>query len=63
MKEATITNVRLENKPYIMSLHRTATLLSDKFAYGLVKLLRAHADLFFSKRYGTRAIVLETVGS
>ena len=34
---------------------------SDFFAYGAVKLLRFFADAFFAKRYGHRAVVLETV--
>ena len=37
--------------------------LSDAVALGLTKLLRAVADLFFSKRYGHRAVVLETVAA
>ena len=37
--------------------------LSDRFAYGFTKLLRAVADGFFAKRYGHRAIVLETVAA
>lgn len=35
--------------------------LSDRFARGVTKLLRWGADTFFAKRYGNRAIVLETV--
>lgn len=35
--------------------------VSDHIAFGLTKLLRFFADLFFSKRYGHRAVVLETV--
>jgi len=35
----------------------------DKFAYAFVKLLRLVADLFFNKRYGHRAVVLETVAA
>jgi len=35
----------------------------DRFAYGFVRLLRFFADLFFAKRYGHRAIVLETVAA
>ena len=58
-----ITNNRLENKPYLMNLHRSASLVSDKVAYLLVKALRIPADLFFAKKYGHRAIVLETVGA
>ncbi len=37
--------------------------LSDHISYGFVKLLRFFADLFFAKRYGHRAIVLETVAA
>jgi ubiquinol oxidase len=36
---------------------------SDKFALGFTKLLRFSADTFFAKRYGHRAIVLETVAA
>lgn len=35
--------------------------LSDKFAYGLTMSFRWFADTFFAKRYGHRAVVLETV--
>src|SRR4051812_49334726 len=59
----TITNSRLGDKPYVLSLHRKASILSDKVAYALVKTLRFPTDLFFAKRYGHRAIVLETVGT
>ncbi|HVR89909.1 MAG TPA: alternative oxidase [Novosphingobium sp.] len=37
--------------------------LSDRFALGFTKLLRLCADTFFAKRYGHRAIVLETVAA
>jgi len=37
--------------------------LSDRVAYGLTKMLRFFADVFFSKRYGHRAVVLETVAA
>jgi ubiquinol oxidase len=36
---------------------------SDRVAFGLVKVLRFIADRFFAKRYGHRAIVLETVAA
>ncbi len=36
---------------------------SDKFALGITKALRWGADTFFAKRYGNRAIVLETVAA
>jgi len=35
----------------------------DHFAYALVKFLRLFADAFFSRRYGHRAVVLETVAA
>lgn len=34
---------------------------SDKFALHMTKMLRFFADTFFAKRYGHRAVVLETV--
>lgn len=34
---------------------------SDKIAYGLTMMFRWFADTFFAKRYGHRAVVLETV--
>jgi ubiquinol oxidase len=37
--------------------------LSDKFAWTVTRLLRFLADSFFSKRYGHRAVVLETVAA
>ncbi len=36
---------------------------SDRFALGFTKLLRFCADTFFAKKYGHRAIVLETVAA
>ena len=35
----------------------------DRFALGLVKFMRVFADKFFAKRYGHRAVVLETVAA
>ena len=35
--------------------------MSDRFAYGLTMCFRWFADTFFAKRYGHRAVVLETV--
>lgn len=37
--------------------------LSDRVAYGFTKFLRFIADRFFAKRYGHRAVVLETVAA
>ena len=43
--------------------HRAARNLSDRVALGITMLLRFFADTFFAKRYGNRAIVLETVAA
>ena len=43
--------------------HYKAKTFSDKVAYSLVKFFRFFADTFFQKRYGNRAIVLETVAA
>jgi ubiquinol oxidase len=37
--------------------------LSDRIALALTKMLRFFADTFFAKRYGHRAVVLETVAA
>lgn len=44
-------------------VHHAPTGFSDRFALGFTKLLRFAADTFFAKRYGHRAIVLETVAA
>ena len=43
--------------------HYPPQTLSDKFAFKFVKALRFVADRFFAKRYGHRAVVLETVAA
>ncbi len=43
--------------------HFAVQSVSDRLALGLVKFLRIFADLFFQKRYGHRAVVLETVAA
>ncbi|MBX3455982.1 alternative oxidase [Ferrovibrio sp.] len=43
--------------------HHRPSGISDRFAFGFVKLLRFFADTFFAKRYGHRAVVLETVAA
>ena len=43
--------------------HRPPRGPGDHFAYALTRGLRYFADLFFAKRYGHRAIVLETVAA
>ena len=44
-------------------LHRKPSGFSDHVAYGLVHLARVTADVFFRKRYGHRAVVLETIAA
>ncbi len=43
--------------------HHEPQNFSDRFALGFVKTLRFCADTFFAKRYGHRAVVLETVAA
>ena len=43
--------------------HRKPEGLRDRIAFAFVKFLRVFADLFFRKRYGHRAVVLETVAA
>ena len=43
--------------------HRVPADHGDRFAFALVKFLRFLADRFFRKRYGHRAVVLETVAA
>lgn len=45
------------------AVHHQPKGFSDRFALGFTKLLRFSADTFFAKRYGHRAIVLETVAA
>lgn len=49
--------------PVDLSAHHLPHGASDRIAYGFTKALRFCADTFFAKRYGHRAIVLETVAA
>jgi ubiquinol oxidase len=46
-----------------LGVHHRPRGASDRIAYGFTKMLRFCADTFFAKRYGHRAIVLETVAA
>lgn len=46
-----------------VNTHVPPTDIPSKIAYKTVKFMRFFADQFFGKRYGNRAIVLETVAS
>jgi ubiquinol oxidase len=50
--------------PFVdLGVHHRPKGLSDRIAYGFTRTLRFCADTFFAKRYGHRAIVLETVAA
>ena len=52
------------NAPFIdLAVHHQPKGASDRIAFGFTKLLRWTADTFFAKRYGHRAVVLETVAA
>ena len=53
--------MRKYEDPAVKITHFSCQKFSDAFAYSAVRFLRFFADLFFAKRYGHRAVVLETV--
>jgi len=54
----------MQTAPFVdLSVHHEPVDLSDRIALGFTKALRFCADTFFAKRYGHRAIVLETVAA
>lgn len=55
--------VRQVNLDIDLNAHVAPITASDKIAFGFVKLLRFFADTLFAKRYGHRAVVLETVAA
>jgi ubiquinol oxidase len=46
-----------------MREHHEPADFSDRLAYGITRFLRFFADTFFARRYGHRAVVLETVAA
>ena len=46
-----------------LDVHIEPKTFSDRIALGFVKMLRFVADTFFARRYGHRAVVLETVAA
>ena len=46
-----------------LSYRRPAAGFSDRVAYAITRTLRFFADTFFARRYGHRAVVLETVAA
>lgn len=55
--------IRQVNHDAVIDSHIAPQNLSDKVAFSFVKALRFVADTFFAKRYGHRAVVLETVAA
>lgn len=46
-----------------LTKHHAPVTFLDKFAYWTVKILRYPTDIFFQRRYGCRAMMLETVAA
>lgn len=63
MLYATLQDSALGQKEIDLLRHHRPTGLGDTVAFAFVKLLRFFADTFFARRYGHRAIVLETVAA
>ncbi len=51
------------HRPHDLNRHYKPVAMSDRIALGVVKFLRFWADTLFAKRYGHRAVVLETVAA
>lgn len=52
-----------ESIPNDLTVHKEPDDIHDRFALGLVKFMRVFVDALFAKRYGHRAVVLETVAA
>ncbi|MCM2290005.1 MAG: alternative oxidase [Sulfuritalea sp.] len=52
-----------DSTPPGLAPHYAPQTFGDRLALGMVKLLRFFADAFFARRYGHRAVVLETVAA
>ena len=46
-----------------LNVHHDPADFSDRVAYAFTRFLRLFADVFFARRYGHRAVVLETVAA
>ena len=55
--------IRQVNHAAVIDAHVPPQNASDRIAFAFVKMLRFCADTFFAKRYGHRAVVLETVAA
>ena len=63
MNTTLITPVVQTPAAIALDTHHAARDWSDRVAHGITRGLRFLADTFFAKRYGNRAIVLETVAA
>jgi len=64
LEQKKINTNKIANEQVVMQgSHHIPEGFSDHFALGFTKVLRWGADTFFAKRYGHRAIVLETVAA
>lgn len=63
MSTDTKAMVRQVNWDADLAVHIEPQTTSDKIAYAFTRFLRFFADTFFAKRYGHRAVVLETVAA
>ena len=52
-----------DHDPDALTRHHAPASFSDRVALRVVKSMRVFADAFFAKRYGHRAVVLETVAA
>jgi ubiquinol oxidase len=52
-----------DDTPTLVDVHHSVDSFSDVVAYRITRALRFFADTLFAKRYGNRAIVLETVAA
>jgi ubiquinol oxidase len=62
LDEKSVVNI-FDEQPEELAVHHRPVGVSDHLALGFTKLLRIIADTFFARRYGHRAIVLETVAA
>ena len=53
----------LRTQPTDLTTQRRPRTFSDRVTFRFTKVLRFFADTFFAKRYGHRAVVLETVAA
>ncbi|MEH6546495.1 MAG: alternative oxidase [Sneathiella sp.] len=63
MLSETINRPDMAHATPVINRHVDPITFRDRVAFGFVKMLRFFADRFFAKRYGHRAVVLETVAA